>query len=115
MRDGSVFKNDALRAAATAVRQRGPLHLMGLLSTGGVHADVEHLKALVELAKREGAKRVAVHLFLDGRDMPPRSALALLPKVTGPIATIQGRFYAMDRDKRWDRTERAWNAIVDAK
>ena len=115
IRDGSFFKNDALRDAATAVREHGTLHLMGLLSTGGVHADVAHLNALVELAKREGVKQVALHLFLDGRDMPPRSALELLPKVTAPIATLQGRFYAMDRDKRWERTERAWNAIVDAK
>src|SRR5207244_7148787 len=81
---------------------------------GGVHADLAHLSALVELAKREGAKRVAIHAFLDGRDMPPRSALDLLPKVTGPIATVQGRYWAMDRDKRWERIERAWRAIVDA-
>jgi 2,3-bisphosphoglycerate-independent phosphoglycerate mutase len=115
IKDGSFFTNPVLRAAAQAVRERGTLHLMGLLSTGGVHADLAHLNALVELARREGAKRVAIHLFLDGRDMPPRSALELLPKVTGPIATIQGRFYAMDRDKRWERTQRAWDAIVDAK
>ncbi|HKW77610.1 MAG TPA: 2,3-bisphosphoglycerate-independent phosphoglycerate mutase [Candidatus Limnocylindria bacterium] len=112
--DGSFFRNDALCAAARAVRQRGTLHLMGLLSTGGVHADLAHLNGLADLAEREGAKRLAIHAFLDGRDMPPRSALALLPKVTGPIATIQGRYWAMDRDKRWDRTERAWRAIVDA-
>ena len=112
--DGSFFANPALRSAAAAVRERGTLHLMGLLSTGGVHADLGHLNALIELAEREGAKRVAIHAFLDGRDMPPRSALDLLPKVTGPIATIQGRYWAMDRDKRWDRTARAWRAIVDA-
>ena len=115
IKDGSLFTNPVLRAAAQAVRERGTLHLMGLLSTGGVHADLAHLNALVELARREGAKRVAIHLFLDGRDMAPRSALELLPKVTGPIASLQGRFYAMDRDKRWERTERAWDAIVDAK
>ena len=115
IKDGSFFHNAALRGAAAAVRERGTLHLMGLLSTGGVHADLAHLHALLELARREGATRVAVHLFLDGRDMPPRSALELLSKVAAPIATIQGRFYAMDRDKRWERTERAWNAIVDAK
>jgi 2,3-bisphosphoglycerate-independent phosphoglycerate mutase len=112
--DGSFFKNPELRAAAGAVRERGTLHLMGLISTGGVHADLGHVNALVELAKREGTSRVAIHAFLDGRDMPPRSAMELLPKVSGPIATIQGRYWAMDRDKRWDRTERAWRAIVDA-
>ncbi len=113
--DGSFFTNAALRAAAGAVRERGTLHLMGLLSTGGVHADLAHLNALIELARREGAQRVAVHLFLDGRDMPPRSALELIPRVAAPVATIQGRYWAMDRDKRWDRTERGWDAIVDAK
>jgi len=113
--DGSFFANAALRAAADSVRERGTLHLLGLLSTGGVHADLAHLNALVDLAKREGTRRVALHLFLDGRDMPPRSALELIARVAGPIATVQGRFWAMDRDKRWDRTERAWNAIVDAK
>jgi 2,3-bisphosphoglycerate-independent phosphoglycerate mutase len=115
IKDGSFFQNAVLRAAATAAGERGTLHLMGLLSTGGVHADLAHLNALFELARRERVERVAVHLFLDGRDMPPRSALDLLPQVAAPIATIQGRFYAMDRDKRWDRTERAWNAIVEAR
>ena len=112
--DGSFFRNPALLQAAAKVKDRGTLHLLGLLSTGGVHADVAHLNALVELAKRAGVKRTALHLFLDGRDMAPRSALELLPKVTGPIASLQGRFWAMDRDTRWERTERAWDAIVDA-
>ena len=115
IKDGSFFKNEALRAAAAKVRDRGTLHLMGLLSTGGVHADLAHLNALVELARREGVKNVALHLFLDGRDMPPRSALELLPLVKGSVASIQGRYWAMDRDERWDRTARAWDAIVDAK
>ena len=115
IRDGSFFKNSALRAAATTVRDRGTLHLIGLLSTGGVHADIAHLNALIDLAKREGVKNVALHLFLDGRDMAPRSALELLARVSAPVATIQGRYWAMDRDKRWERTKRAWDAIVDAK
>jgi len=112
--DGSFFANEALRSACAAARERGTLHLMGLISTGGVHADMKHLAALVEMAGREGASRVVVHAFLDGRDMPPRSALGLLPKIPCRIATIHGRYYAMDRDKRWERVERSYRAIVDA-
>jgi 2,3-bisphosphoglycerate-independent phosphoglycerate mutase len=112
--DGSFFKNPALREACAAVRERGTLHLMGLISTGGVHADMKHLAGLIELAKREGVTRVAVHAFLDGRDMPPRSALELLPRITAPTATVHGRYYAMDRDKRWERTKLSYEAIVDA-
>jgi 2,3-bisphosphoglycerate-independent phosphoglycerate mutase len=112
--DGSFFENAALREACAAVRERGTLHLMGLISTGGVHADMKHLAALVELAKRERVVRVVVHAFLDGRDMPPRSALALLPRINAPIATVHGRYYAMDRDKRWERTQLSYDAIVDA-
>ena len=112
--DGSFFKNAALRAACAAVRERGTLHLMGLVSTGGVHADMKHLAALIELAKRERVARVVVHAFLDGRDMPPRSALELLPQISAPIETVHGRYYAMDRDKRWERTQLSYDAIVDA-
>jgi len=114
IRDGSFFANAALRAACAAARGSHALHLMGLLSTGGVHADMRHLAALIELAKREHVGAVVVHAFLDGRDMPPRSAMPLIREVTAPIATVHGRFYAMDRDKRWDRTERSYRAIVDA-
>ena len=112
--DGSFFANPALRAACAAARGGHTLHLMGLLSTGGVHADMRHLAALIELAKRESVPDVVVHAFLDGRDMPPRSAEPLIAQVAAPIATVHGRFYAMDRDKRWDRTERAYRVIVDA-
>ena len=112
--DGTFFTNPALRAACAAARDGQALHLMGLLSTGGVHADMRHLAALIDLAKREGVGTVLVHAFLDGRDMPPRSAMPLLGQVGAPIATVHGRFYAMDRDKRWDRTERSYRAIVDA-
>jgi 2,3-bisphosphoglycerate-independent phosphoglycerate mutase len=112
--DGTFFANGALRAACAAARAGQALHLMGLLSTGGVHADLRHLAALIDLAKREGVERVVVHAFLDGRDMPPRSAMPLLGQVGVPIATVHGRFYAMDRDKRWDRTLRSYRAIVDA-
>jgi 2,3-bisphosphoglycerate-independent phosphoglycerate mutase len=75
---------------------------------------MKHLAAIVELARREDVENVVVHAFLDGRDMPPRSALELLPRVPAPIATVHGRYYAMDRDKRWDRVERSYRAIVDA-
>ena len=112
--DGSFFRNPALRAACAAARAHGTLHLMGLISTGGVHADMKHLEALVQLAARDHVRNVVVHAFLDGRDMPPRSALELLPRVPSRIATVQGRYYAMDRDKRWERIERAYRAIVDA-
>ncbi len=112
--DGSFFTNSALRAACAAARTGRTLHLMGLLSTGGVHADMRHLAALSELAKRESVPDVVVHAFLDGRDMPPRSAEPLIAQAAAPIATVHGRFYAMDRDKRWERTERAYRAIVDA-
>jgi 2,3-bisphosphoglycerate-independent phosphoglycerate mutase len=112
--DGSFIENRALREACAAVRERGTLHLMGLISTGGVHADMKHLAALIQLAKREHVARVVVHAFLDGRDMPPRSALELLPNVGAPIATVHGRYYAMDRDKRWERTQLSYDGIVDA-
>ena len=102
--DGSFFENAALRAACATVRERGTLHLLGLISTGGVHADMKHLAALIGLAKRERVARVVVHAFLDGRDMAPRSALGLLPRITAPIATVHGRYYAMDR--RWQRNPR---------
>ncbi len=112
--NGSFFENADMRAACAAVRGRGTLHLMGLISTGGVHADMKHLAALAELAHREKVANVVVHAFVDGRDMPPRSALELIPRVPARIATVHGRYYAMDRDKRWDRVERSYRAIVDA-
>ncbi len=112
--NGSFFQNAALRAACAAADGKGTLHLMGLISTGGVHADMKHLAALAELARREKVENVVVHAFLDGRDMPPRSALELLPRVPARIATVHGRYYAMDRDKRWDRVKLSYRAIVDA-
>ena len=112
--DGTFFGNGALRAACAAARAGQRLHLMGMLSTGGVHADMRHLAALIDLARREDVRDVVVHAFLDGRDMPPRSAMPLLGEVGARIATVHGRFYAMDRDKRWDRTARSYRAIVDA-
>ncbi|GAB3100045.1 2,3-bisphosphoglycerate-independent phosphoglycerate mutase [Lysobacter terrae] len=121
--DGSFFANPELRAACAAAKDNdATLHLMGLLSPGGVHSHENHIFAMLELARREGVPRVAVHAFLDGRDMPPRSAqpsLELLEAACAKagnarIATVSGRYYAMDRDKRWDRQRRAWDAIVEA-
>ena len=112
--DGTFFTNAALRQACAAARQGGTLHLLGLISTGGVHADMKHLGALTDLARRAGVERCVVHAFLDGRDMPPRSALELLHRIDARIATVHGRFFAMDRDKRGERTERSFDAIVDA-
>ncbi|NLW07422.1 MAG: 2,3-bisphosphoglycerate-independent phosphoglycerate mutase [Clostridia bacterium] len=121
IRDGSFFSNEVLLKAVRATREKGgKLHLMGLLSDGGVHSHLEHLYALLELAQREGLQQVYIHAFLDGRDVPPSSAAGYLQAVEaecrrrgiGEIATIMGRYYAMDRDRRWDRVERAYRALV---
>lgn len=121
--DGEFFTNPALCGACDSVRDSGgSLHVLGLLSAGGVHSSEQHIFALLELARRRGVARIAVHVFLDGRDTPPQSAGASLQKLQeqcdklpdAHIASVSGRYYAMDRDQRWDRVERAWNAIVDA-
>lgn len=99
------------------------LHLMGLLSDGGVHSHIEHVYALLRLAKQAGLKRVYVHAFLDGRDTPPQSALHYISQLeqvmqaegVGQIATVMGRFYAMDRDKRWDRVEAAYHSLISGR
>jgi 2,3-bisphosphoglycerate-independent phosphoglycerate mutase len=117
--DGSFFENNALVGAAMAARSRSePLHLIGLVSDGGVHSHLRHLLALVEICRREEVVPL-VHMITDGRDTPPRSALNYLPELEarlaeagGRIATVCGRYYAMDRDKRWDRTELAFRAIA---
>lgn len=120
--DGGFFENRELRAACKAVNDSGgTLHVMGLLSPGGVHSHEQHILAMLELAKREGVARVAVHAFCDGRDMPPRSArpsLELLQAAcerlgNARIASVSGRYFAMDRDQRWERVRRAWDAIVE--
>jgi 2,3-bisphosphoglycerate-independent phosphoglycerate mutase len=122
--DGSFFANVELRAACdAAIASGGVLHVMGLLSPGGVHSHQRQIFAMLDLAKRAGVERVAVHAFLDGRDTPPQSAQASLAALqrecnalgNARIATIGGRYYAMDRDQRWDRVRRAWDAIVDAR
>jgi 2,3-bisphosphoglycerate-independent phosphoglycerate mutase len=123
IRDGSFFQNPALVAAAAEARRPGAtLHLMGLVSDGGVHSHERHLAALIELARRQNVPRLRVHVFTDGRDTPPRSALqyierleAELARSGGSIATVSGRYYAMDRDARWDRVARAYEAIVSGR
>jgi 2,3-bisphosphoglycerate-independent phosphoglycerate mutase len=112
--DGSFFENPALRAAFARARDRGVnVHLLGLVSHGGVHSHIDHLRALLELARREGMEeRAFIHAFTDGRDVSPTAAvedLAALP--ADRIATVSGRYYAMDRDQRWERTDRAFAAI----
>jgi 2,3-bisphosphoglycerate-independent phosphoglycerate mutase len=113
--DGSLFANDALVEAFRRARERGgAVHLLGLVSTGGVHSHLDHLRALLELGRREGmADDTWVHAFTDGRDVSPHASvhdLATLP--ADRIATVVGRYYAMDRDQRWERTDRALGAIV---
>jgi 2,3-bisphosphoglycerate-independent phosphoglycerate mutase len=114
--DGSFFENEALVAAFDRARERGgDVHLLGLASYGGVHSHIDHLRALLELARRQGMEqRTHVHAFTDGRDVSPTSAandLAELLSEGADIGTVCGRYYAMDRDGRWERTERAFNAI----
>ncbi|MEG1878728.1 MAG: 2,3-bisphosphoglycerate-independent phosphoglycerate mutase [Pseudoflavonifractor sp.] len=119
--DGDFFENPAYLAAMDACKEKGSaLHIMGLLSDGGVHSHITHTFALLELAKRRGLKKVFIHCFLDGRDVPPSSGKAFVEALSaecrriglGQIATVMGRFYAMDRDKRWDRLQKAYNAMV---
>ena len=121
IKDGDFFENKALVDAMENCKKNGSaLHLMGLLSPGGVHSHMEHLYGLLEMAKRNGLEKVYVHAFLDGRDVPPSSAadymaeaVAEINKIgTGSVATIAGRFYAMDRDNAWDRVEKAYKALV---
>jgi 2,3-bisphosphoglycerate-independent phosphoglycerate mutase len=118
---GAFFKNDTLCSLMHKLsRDERTLHLWGLLSDGSVHSHIDHLLALIEMGASEDIADIAVHAVLDGRDKPPRSALPFIDRVEaklndvgrGRIATVSGRYFAMDRDKRWDRIERAWRAIV---
>lgn len=118
---GDFFNNTALcKAVEDALAKQGTLHIMGLLSPGGVHSHLEHILAMLELAVTKGLKKVAIHAILDGRDVAPKSAeqslVSLQNKIdelgAGHIASIVGRFYAMDRDNRWDRVEKAHKLIV---
>ena len=121
IRDGSFFENPAYNHAMDACLEKGTaLHLMGLLSDGGVHSHLDHLFALLEMAKRKGLEKVYIHAFLDGRDVSPTSGADFVARTVeqcrsigvGKIATVMGRYYAMDRDKRWDRVEMAYDAMV---
>jgi 2,3-bisphosphoglycerate-independent phosphoglycerate mutase len=121
--DGQFFENPALLAACEAARSspRGRLHLMGLVSDGGVHSGWEHIEACIELAAREGVPDLVVHAFTDGRDTLPTAGAGYIRELerwlhhAGRIGTVCGRYYAMDRDRRWDRTELAYDAIVEAR
>lgn len=119
--DGDFFENEALAGAVNSAKQNGKaLHLIGLLSDGGVHSHNEHLYGLLEMAKRCGLKDVYIHAIMDGRDVPPDSGLGFVKQLeakcaelgVGKIATVTGRYYAMDRDNRWDRVEKAYAAMV---
>lgn len=122
IREGSFFNNEVLVEAMKKARDSGAsLHLMGLLSDGGVHSHIDHLFALLEMAKDYEVKNLFVHTFLDGRDVPPDNAGEYIKQLenkleelgVGKIATVMGRYYAMDRDNRWERVEKAYQAMVD--
>jgi 2,3-bisphosphoglycerate-independent phosphoglycerate mutase len=117
---GSIFSEPQLTELMKHAREGHRLHIMGLCSDGGVHSQLTHLYAVLEMAKREGVKEVFVHCFMDGRDTPPESGLGYFRQVqqklreigVGKISTIAGRYYSMDRDKRWERVERGYGAMV---
>lgn len=119
--EGGFFKNEALLWAMNNAKKEGKkLHIYGLLGTGGVHSHIEHLKALVEMAKKEGVTRTYIHCFMDGRDVPPKSGKGFVEELekflkqtgVGKIATVCGRYYAMDRDNNWDRVKKAFDMLT---
>lgn len=120
--DGSFFRDPAIHEAIAKAKEHGKaLHVMGLVSPGGVHSLQRHLEAVVRMAEREGAPRIFVHAFLDGRDTPPRSALGYIEELQRfldreaprtKVATVSGRYFAMDRDERWDRVMKVYDAMV---
>lgn len=121
IQDGDFFENKALLSACENVKKNNSaLHMMGLMSDGGVHSHIDHVAGLLELAKRQGIEKVYVHCFLDGRDTPPASGKEYVEKLeekmaeigVGQVASVAGRYYAMDRDNRWDRVEKAYRALV---
>lgn len=124
IQDGDFFTNPVLvEATQAAVRHGKAVHLMGLLSPGGVHSHEDHIIAMIDLAKQQGATEIYLHAFLDGRDTPPRSAEASLQRVedhfktigVGQVASVIGRYFAMDRDKRWDRVQAAYDLLTQGK
>ncbi|MDB8789201.1 2,3-bisphosphoglycerate-independent phosphoglycerate mutase [Romboutsia sp. 1001216sp1] len=120
--DGDLFKNEVLLETMKNAKTSA-LHLMGLLSDGGVHSHIDHLKGIIKMAKENGVENVYVHAFTDGRDTDPQSALTYIQDVenymkelgVGKFASVSGRYYAMDRDKRWDRVKLAYDAMVNGK
>lgn len=119
--DGDFFKNPAyVKAMQDAKTSGGALHVLGLLSDGGVHSHITHILAILDMAKQQGLEKVYVHAFLDGRDVPPSSGAGYVRQLcehmenigTGKLATLQGRFWGMDRDKRWERVQKGYDAIV---
>ena len=121
IKNGEFFKNKVLLDAINHVKERdSKLHIFGLLSDGGVHSHIEHIYALLELAKKEGITKVYIHAFMDGRDTAPTSGVEYMRALEnkckeldiGKVSTISGRYYAMDRDKRWERLEEAYNAMT---
>ncbi|KEI70078.1 2,3-bisphosphoglycerate-independent phosphoglycerate mutase [Endozoicomonas elysicola] len=124
IKDGDFYENEVITGVVDkAIKASKAVHIMGLVSPGGVHSHEDHIHAMVELAARRGAKEVYVHAFLDGRDTPPRSAESSLEKLDallkekgiGRVASLIGRYYAMDRDNRWDRVQQAYDLITDGK
>ena len=122
--DGSFFQIPAFKKAGEHIKKNNSsLHLLGLIGAGGVHSSLEHLLALLHLTKKEGLKKVFLHLFTDGRDSPPTSALTYIKKIEGElaqiglgkIATLCGRYFAMDRDNRWERTQKAYELLVSGR
>ena len=121
IKNGAFFKNKVLTGAIENVKKNNnSLHLMGLVSDGGVHSHIEHLKALINLAKDSKIKNLFIHAFLDGRDVPPRSAIPYLKEIDyylkkkgiGEISSVSGRYYSMDRDNRWDRVKKSYDTLV---
>jgi len=121
VRDGSFFENEALCSAMENCKKNdSALHILGLLSDGGVHSHLEHIFGLIDMAKENGLSKVYLHCFMDGRDVPPSSGKSYVEKLEaklsetgiGKIASVGGRYYGMDRDKRWDRVERHYKALV---
>ena len=121
IQDGDFFENPALMSAINQCKWfDSTLHIFGLLSDGGVHSHIDHMFALLELARRNGLRKVCFHCFMDGRDTPPQSGIEYIDRLqakidaveVGCIATVSGRYYAMDRDNRWDRVQKAYNAIA---